>query len=797
MLKLITANCLLLISFFVTAQTIPVDSLLARYNLHSPQEKMYIHFDNTAYLPGQTIWYKAYFQKSNENIDFSRNLYFEWFDEAGKLITRSVSPVITGTATGSFTVPEKYNGNSIRLLSYTRWMLNFDSSFLFRQTIPVLQTTASIPANQLVPETFLHFFPEGGDMVTGIVSRIAFKATNASGLPVTVNGIILNSRKEKVADFRTVHDGMGSFSLTAVEGEKYYAEWRDTKEQIRTTELPPAKKSGVVLQVNTSILPHAFSVTRKSNAEARLKKLKIIATMNQELIFSAVANLTDKNSITASLPTGNLASGILQLTILDADQQPVAERILFVNNHEFLVNTNLLTDTLDLGKRGRNVYSIEVNDTVPASLSLSVLDGEGFSEPADNIVSRFLLSSDIKGYVHNPAYYFSSDEDSVEQQLDLVMLTNGWRRFAWQDLLSGKIPSLKYQRDTGYLSIEGNISRLSENKIKKAETLNLIVMAKDSSRQFIFTSLNPDGSFREDNLVLFDTSKVFYQLNKTMLPLRSKVTLGNGFLPFDSLRRIKPLQEYLADTTGMARIKTIEAEQKRLDELTRQTTLREVVVKAKVKTRSQELNEKYTSGLFSGSGFSRDFNIVDDVTAQGSANALFYLQSKVPGLIINNAIGPNPYLEWRRLPVRLFLDEFPSTATEVQSIPISSIAYIKVFNPPFAGNVGGGPSGAIAVYTKKGDDASKGQFTRMDYSLLPGYTPVKEFYQPDYAKPAEGFSRTDLRRTLLWKPDIVYGGDGKKITLSFYNNDISHTLQLVLEGITQEGRYIRLSKTIK
>ena len=127
---------------------------------------------------------------------------------------------------------------------------------------------------------------------------------------------------------------------------------------------------------------------------------------------------------------------------------------------------------------------------------------------------------------------------------------------------------------------------------------------------------------------------------------------------------------------------------------------------------------------------------------------------------------------------------------------MADIAYIKVIDPPFYGAMGGGAGGAIAVYTKKGDDAIK-SVAGMDYSLVAGYTPVKQFYSPNYAEEQINFNQTDLRRTIYWKPNIVTDKVHNKVKISFYNNDISHSLQLVLEGMTVDGKLIHISKLLK
>jgi len=777
------------------AHTQVIDSLLAMYDAKAPQEKIHIHFDNSLYTPGQTIWFKAYLLKGNEISEISKNFYIDWFDENGKLVDRTIAPIIGACASGNFTVPQKFSGNHLQVLAYTKWMLNFDSAFLFRKNITISQPLAQNAGDAVVPTTSLRFFPEGGDLIENIASQIAFKALNSAGIPMQVNGVIVDKNKQSITTFASGHDGMGKIRLTPLPAEVYTAEWKDPQGNIQNTLLPSAKNSGLVLSVNDEAVSRSFTIERAQVLEDRFKKVMIVATMNQQVVFRATANLTDKQKITANLPTASFPSGVVQLTVFDVNRQPVAERILFVNNSEYLVNAIVHTDTVNLDKRGRNVYSVEINDSSGTSLSLAVTDGDGAYDSSHNIISQLLLSSEIRGQVYNPAYYFSSDEDSVSRQLDLVMLTNGWRRFVWNDVLTGTTPKLIYEKDSGYLSIAGKIDKLSESKIKKAEMVNMILMAKDSTKQFVFTPLHPDGSFREDNLVLFDTTKIFYQLNKTFIPARSHVAINNTFLPYDAAKRTAPVNNFLPDTTGMARIKSIADEQKRLEVLMKQTTLKEVVVHAKIKSRLQEMNERYTSGLFSD-GQSRDFNIADDPIAGTFLSAFAYLQGRVAGLQINNAYGGNATATWRRSTVSLFLDEVPVDATTLSDLPMSNVAYIKVFNPPFFGAPGGGAGGAIAVYTRRGDD-TKTMSIGLDYTLLPGYSPVKEFYSPDYAKPKGDFSQGDLRRTLYWAPNIQTNAVNKKVKVSFYNNDISHTLQIVLEGITQDGRIIHVSKLLK
>ena len=788
-------TCMLLAG---VSHTQVIDSLLINYNKKLPQEKAYVQFDNGTYGPGQTIFFKAYLMSGTATSHISRNFYIDWYDAAGKLISHLTAPVVYSSAAGSFTIPAQYAGDKIEAVAYTKWMLNFDSVFLFRQKLNVVGAKPLQTAQKTgVPVTNLSFYPEGGDLVENISSLTAFKAINTAGEPVMLNGIVKNNKDELVAEFATVHNGMGSIRYTPRPGETYTAYWKDETGKDRSVTLPAAKPGGVVLSVINGNQQRQFSIERSANVPDAQKKITIVATMNQQVVFRALANLENKTRVAALLPTDNFFSGVLLLTLFDINHKPIAERVLFVNNNEYRVEASVATDTVNLDKRGHNAYEIVLPDSTAVNLSMAVTDAEAGADSSVNIISRLLLSSEIKGYIKNPAYYFPGGEDAEKaSQLDLVMLTNGWRRYNWDEIWAGKIPTPKYMPDTSYLTIAGKIDNLNENKIKKAQMVNLILQGKDSSRQFIFSPLKPDGSFEENNLILFDTTKVYYQLNRTGLPGRSQVKIGNNFYQPDPKTLLPPAPPFfITDTAAITRARQLAEQQAKADELIKQSTLQEVVVKTRVRTRLEEMDGKYANGMFTGSDAIM-FDVTTDPRSQSSGTVLNYLQSTVAGLKITNSLSNDATVSWRGSSTAMFIDEMPTDAERLNTISMSDVAFIKVFRPPFMGAIGGGAGGAIAVYTRKGDDQG-GQYKGLDHVLLPGYSPAKQFYHPNYAEQQQTYTATDFRKTLYWKPYIVTDGSVKKLKIRFYNNDISKSIQVVLEGMSEDGRFIHISKLLK
>jgi len=185
--------------------------------------------------------------------DYSRSIYFDWYDEAGKLLRHEAAPIFEASAREQFDIPAGYTGKFLHVRAYTRWMLNFDSAFLFNKNIPVVQTAAgsrlSQTASTAKPISSLQLFPEGGDLVNGLLSRVAFKAVNSFGLPVKIRGVIRSGSGDLVDSLTIEHDGMGSFFLQPAEGERYTGSWTDEYGNNYTTPLPIARKTGATLQV--------------------------------------------------------------------------------------------------------------------------------------------------------------------------------------------------------------------------------------------------------------------------------------------------------------------------------------------------------------------------------------------------------------------------------------------------------------------------------------------------------------------------------------------------------------------
>jgi hypothetical protein len=788
------AVCLVLANF---SRAQRFDSLLTVMDGRYPQEKIYLHFDRAMYTPGETIWFKAYLFAGAFPSAISKTVYAELIDDQGKLLDRKSAPVMMSGAAAAFDLPADLKSPYVFVRAYTRWMLNFDSSFLFEKAIPIAskRKAPSVAAN---PTAFLQFFPEGGNLVAGLPSRIAFKATDNKGLPIPVKGEIVGNTGKKVY-FTSEHDGMGYFMLEPVAGEQYKAVWKDPAGKNQETALPAALASGLVLEANNQGGKIDFTLRKSQNAT--YQAAYVVAQMHQQLLYRAKANLINRTSAGGSIPLQNVPAGIVQITVFTEDEKPLAERIVFVNQEDNYFITDLNAAAKNLVKRGRNVIQIDVPDTIACNLSVSVTDAglNPATKSEEDIFSSLLLTSDIKGYVHQPAYYFTGSETAL-RHLDLVMMTNGWRRFRWEEVLAGRFPTLRHEPD-GYLAISGKVSGINKSLLVQREVTGML--ETKNGRFFLNAPINPlDGQFSLSDLVFYDTAKVYYQLNND----KDKTLTTRGVFEFRSNLYTQPVRwqpsaarsAFLQKPDSLVIVKNDELSQKRIaleDERKKVQTLAAVEVKARQKTLSEKMDEQYTSGLFSGDG--TVFVVGDDPTAQSAMSIFTYLQGRVAGLQITNAgTTGEPTLSWRGGTPSLFLDEMQRDAATLQSIPMSDVAMIKVFRPPFLGGFGGGDGGGIAVYTKKGSAALDG-VKGLDAARIVGYSPVKEFYSPDYSKYDAAHDQPDYRTTLYWNPMVLTDKQNRRILLTFHNNDVTRRIRVVVEGVDADGRLTRMEKVFE
>lgn len=427
----------------------PATRLMAQLNQflgQFPQEKVYLHLDKPYYTAGETMWFKGYLVDgiSHEADSLSRVLYVDLVDAAaGKVLSTRTFRIEGGHAPGNWPLPDSLAAGRYQVRAYTNWMRN-QPDYLFQQEFNVYAPGQPVPeAVKQTDQVSVAFFPEGGTLVAGLESRVGFKAINALGLGTDVEGVVLESAGDTVAAFQTEHVGMGRFSLLAVAGKRYTAHVKTANGQRLTVPLPEVLARGHTLGIDNLTgkdFVRVFVSTSHPEPGAA-KGLILMAHLRGQVAFVAKGS-TAKKTFVANVPRAAFASGgVAQFTLFDATGQPLAERLAFIKPRD-LLRVTLTPDKASYKPREPVSLQLTVTDTagkpVPdAHFSLAVTDARQVAaEPnAGSLVSYLMLSSDLRGTIEQPDQYFDPANLNATSHLDLLLMTQGWRRFTWREVL--------------------------------------------------------------------------------------------------------------------------------------------------------------------------------------------------------------------------------------------------------------------------------------------------------------------------------------------------------------------------
>lgn len=759
------------------------------WSKQNPIEKLYLHTDREAYYAGQTIWLKGYFMSDYVPSGNSSTVYIELLNDQSAIVLRNVFPVYMGNTIGQMDLPENIPSGVYQLRAYSPLMLN-QPGFVFSKLLHIYGNVPKSTKKTTLSKNRLEFFSEGGNFITNELNIVAFKATDKDGMPLDVTGEVRNEKHELLTSFKSLHDGMGTFAIIPLPEGSYYATINGSPEKYP---LPQQTTNGIVFSVKNSSKGKVFKIVQGGN-DPTFRPAYMIGQMENEILFKQPFS-GNKKEINGLMPTQDVFSGILQLTVFNKDGMPLAERLTFIDNKEYILPAELKLDTLDTGKRKRNHFSLILNDSIQGNFSAAITDADyenGGNRPS-NIYSWMLLNSHIKGYVHNPAYYFSSDADSVKNELDLVMMTNGWTRFKWTDAKENKLPQPKY-KDPGYINLNSTVFIEGRKKVLPNTDIIMMISPQDTvnSKRGMTRFLSTDslGQLQMEPTIFFDKMKILFSDVRGKKSKYISVKLHN-----DSLRRSYPVQWTPTPYTDSSASNLQEKMTTAFNEyiIAEGKTLETVTVRATQKSELQKLDEEYASGLFAGGINSRTLDLRNETY---SGDIFQYLQGRIPGLVVSG--GPGDYtLNYRGGGfqggnVSLFLDEVPSDVQMIESIPVSQIALVKLL-PNSVATMGGGT--AIAIYMKKGAELNASIESPTDIIDYNGYTIIKEFYNPDYDLHPNN-EKVDNRLTLSWNPNIYVADVNPHIPIIFYNNDHTKRYKLVVEGVTHNGRMLMIEKII-
>lgn len=492
-----------------------IQSGFVNYNQNNLQEKLFIHTDRSSYVAGETVWFKIYCVNAanNQLLDLSKVAYAEVLDKDQQPVLQAKIALQNGTGNGSLALPATLQSGNYIFRAYTNWMKNYSVDFYFQKTVTVINTIQNeTPATGKIIKHFdVQFFPEGGDLVNGLQSKVAFKSTDESGRGADFTGAIVNQNNDTIIKFHPAKFGIGTFTFTPDKNFSYKAVITPSDQNSIIQYLPAIRNNGFVMAVTDNAKDNRLKITVQSNTSGQSAYLVIHSQQPiniAEKIFiknGAAESLVDKNK---------LGVGISNVTLFNSESQPVCERLYFKKSQKKLVvdahadNTQYTTRkkvTIDV------VTKNEAEKTTAANMSMAVYMADSTMMSDEDIYSYLWLSSDLRGRIEHPEFYFTDTLLATNEALDNLVLTHGWRRFKWTDAIAGKKPVLKFVPEYEGHIVSGKIT--DQRSGTPAESIVAFLSVPGTHFQLYSSQSNKEGFVHFNTKDLYGSKLIVAQAN--------------------------------------------------------------------------------------------------------------------------------------------------------------------------------------------------------------------------------------------------------------------------------------------
>ncbi|MBX2965362.1 MAG: TonB-dependent receptor plug domain-containing protein [Cyclobacteriaceae bacterium] len=778
--------------FSFSHYTDPLEKIIAGFNKYldeKPQEKIYIHFDRPYYSTGETIWFKAYLTAGayHQPSLLSNTIYVELINEHGQFVQNLKLFSINGSTAGSILIPDSLAAGNYLVRAYTNWMRNSGEEYFFHRSLKIWDNKISANNTDTISNTShldIQFFPEGGELVNGIYSKVAFKAIGTDGLGRKVSGKVTDG-SNVICEFKSNSLGMGAFLLTPQKDKQYKAIIENYENEIA---LPKSKESGLTLSVNNSSSSNDITVKIQTTDYTNFRTIYIVAQTRGIVCYSARANLST-NIAVAKIPKAEIPSGVTQITVTDQNGTPLAERLIFVDQKDHLTFTITTNKTLYAPRELVNL-DIQATDAsgkpIVTDLSLSICDTQQvlIDENSESINSYLLLSSELIGHIESPGYYFNSDNEDREEAMDYLLLTQGWRRFTFKDALEQKWEHPLYKVEQG-LTIKGKLVDPYNNKpVIGGEVSYLSVFPIPEAKT---VTTNSKGEFEVNNIIYFDSTDALLQ-GATKRGNKSVKILVENSADFPSVKfPLFHLNETQNEFEKAFIAKSVE--RKTID---RSYNFDEkTIILDAVEVRAKREDTQNTGSKIFGRG-STSIKVSGNPSLENQLHPLQLIQGRVAGVQVTGS-GQNWSVLIRGVnsinsgttPL-IMVDDMPVQIETLHTIPVQEIESFTVWKGPDAAIFGSrGANGAIGFYTKRGSGVEPPRESSVTF-LGTGFHIEREFYAPKYDVQEPEHIKPDNRVTLFWAPYIQTDSSGRA-SISFYNHDVETTITGTLEGISATG----------
>jgi hypothetical protein len=772
----------LLLPFAGFAQENPwVTYIKQRFLIHSQravQEKIYLHVDRPFYVVGETMWFKAYNVEggSNQFVGMSKVAYLEVLDKENNPVFQTKFAMQEGKGHGAVVIPTAVASGLYKVRCYTNWMKNFSPEYYFESTVSIVNPFVKFEPNPDDKKDLTYdarFFPEGGYLVQGLESKVAFRVIGANGKGIAFKGAIINQLNDTIVRFEPAKFGIGYFHFTPNANETYRAVVRDVKGKPFIYPITDIKSEGYVMQVKDST-NNLVSVTVSAKTESDPGGVILLAHTRQTQMY-ADRRMMGKNSAVFVFDKNKLGEGISHITILNEKMKPLCERLYFKRPNKVLTLDGT-TDKTAFDTREKVTLNLTAKaKSLPAlaNMSVSVYLEDSIKNPDPQDIGTYLwFTSDLAGTVESPQYYLQSDTKDADQAIDNLMITHGWRRFKWNEVFDNRTTEyphlVEFDGHFVYGKMINNITGAPASGIEAylapldfPARLYTAVSNSDGSVRFelrnqfgpkeitVQTALNRDSIYRFEMANPFSkqfsstqTGNFFFDKTKenTLLTRTINMQTTNAFLP-------KAFANPVAAITDSTAFFGPPDEKYFLDDFTRFPTmeevLREYVRGVLVRRRNKEFHFRMIDKLLPNTFYSTDpLTLLD-------------------GIPIFN--------------IDKLMEVDPLKVKKIETI--SGRYFLGAHSYP----------GVVSFSTYQNDLAGFELSSKVVVMQYEGVQTPREFYEPKYDSKTELSSRIpDFRNLLHWAPEVNTDANGNAI-VQFYTSDQTGTYKVVVQGMTANG----------
>ncbi|MEZ0542082.1 hypothetical protein [Fibrella arboris] len=788
MKNVLTASGLLLAAHLTLAQQPVLPRLqqqLDLYRSQSLQEKLFVHTDRSFYLAGERLWFSLFCVDgtTHQPLDLSRIAYLEVLDRDQKAVAQAKVSLDSSRGNGSLYLPTALASGQYVVRAYTQWMKTTNREFLFEKPITIVNSFRRLgmptPTDSLTYDA--EFFPEGGHLVNGLPARVAFKLTDKkTGRGVDCRGALVGAANDTIARFSSLKFGLGTFTFTPVPAARYRVVLTARNGRSLSRPLPAIDEAGYTMQAISqgdgqlrimvaSNLPNATTVYLIGHTRQQVNVARALPLVSGQAQFS--------------LPVTSLGEGISHLTLFDATGQPVCERLVGRRPQTGL--------SLQLTP---NKASFAPRDQVQVSLTAATLAGAPVASSGSISVYRLdslqtdegltlpdyvWLTSDLRGNVESPSFYLRQTGPQADEALDNLLLTHGWRRFSWNNVIQPKpLSSDQVPEHRGHVIL----GRVTDSRTgMPAGDIQTYLAIPGKSIQLYNSRSDAKGLVRYELTGVYGPNDIVVQTARN-----------------DSLYRVELINPY-TETGTMLPFPSVELQP---------------AVSESLQTRS--LAMQVQNSYFTAFAATALPPAIDSTTFYENPDERYYLDTYTRFTVLEEVLSEyvpgvhvrrqNGHFELRvtNLPYRLPFEEDPLMLLD--GVPIYDTDRLMAFSPLKIKSMDvvtrrymlgyANFPGIISFKTYKGD---LGGFQLDPHAVVLEYDGLqtrREFSAPAYTTPTQLASRLpDFRNLLYWNPAVTTGLQGKT-NLTFYTSDQEGRYLLVVHAMTPDGQFATTQQTI-